>query len=221
MAHERSIAPPPSQLPPTTLLRAEAQRAQPQDPAENPMAIEVYRCDPELSPNGRMVSYQVPHLEKMTILDALVYIQRYRDRSLAFRYACRLGMCGTCTVMVNDMPRWACRTSIERLPAGHYSHRTAAFFPGHQGRPGRLRTVFRQVSCGTGCLCAQGRTDRGRTYRTAVARAARHRPQPRVHHLWCLLRLLYDAHTRCGLSRSRSSKPGLHIGARFPRRQSP
>ena len=62
-----------------------------------------------------MVRYRVPRLDKMTVLDALVYIQRHHDRSLAFRFACRLGMCGTCTVMVNDMPRWACRTSIERL----------------------------------------------------------------------------------------------------------
>ena len=62
-----------------------------------------------------MVPYQVPRIEKMTILDALVHIQRHHDRSLAFRYACRLGMCGTCTVMVNGVPRWACRTSIERL----------------------------------------------------------------------------------------------------------
>jgi succinate dehydrogenase iron-sulfur subunit len=78
-------------------------------------AVEVFRYDPEESARGQMVSYRVPRLEKMTILDALVYIQRHFDRSLAFRYACRLGMCGTCTVMVNDVPRWACRTSIERL----------------------------------------------------------------------------------------------------------
>ena len=78
-------------------------------------SIEVYRCDPEQSPQGHMVTYRVPRIERMTILDALVHIQRHHDRSLAFRYACRLGMCGTCTVMVNDVPRWACRTSIERL----------------------------------------------------------------------------------------------------------
>jgi fumarate reductase iron-sulfur subunit len=78
-------------------------------------SIEVYRCDPEQSLQGHLVPYRVPRIEKMTILDALVYIQRHHDRSLAFRYACRLGMCGTCTVMVNDVPRWACRTSIERL----------------------------------------------------------------------------------------------------------
>jgi succinate dehydrogenase/fumarate reductase iron-sulfur protein len=78
-------------------------------------SVEVYRYDPEQVAGGAMVSYQVPRIEKMTILDVLVHIQRYHDRSLAFRYACRLGMCGTCTVMVNDVPRWACRTSVERL----------------------------------------------------------------------------------------------------------
>jgi fumarate reductase iron-sulfur subunit len=77
--------------------------------------VAVYRCDPERSPQGQMVSYRVPRRDKMTVLDALVHIQRHHDRSLAFRYACRLGMCGTCTVMVNGVPRWACRTSIERL----------------------------------------------------------------------------------------------------------
>jgi succinate dehydrogenase/fumarate reductase iron-sulfur protein len=91
------------------------------DDQESPAAaglswsVEVYRFDPEGRPNGSMVGYRVPRLEKMTILDALVHIQRYHDRSLAFRYACRLGMCGTCTVMVNGIPRWACRTSIVRL----------------------------------------------------------------------------------------------------------
>jgi succinate dehydrogenase/fumarate reductase iron-sulfur protein len=77
--------------------------------------VRVYRCDPEQDQQGQLVLYRVPRLAKMTVLDALVYIQRHYDRSLAFRYACRLGMCGTCTVMVNGIPRWACRTSIERL----------------------------------------------------------------------------------------------------------
>jgi fumarate reductase iron-sulfur subunit len=128
MANERSAAPP-SQLPPSVPLRAEARQAEPSDPVEGPMAIEVYRCDPEQSPDGRMVSYQVPRLEKMTVLDALVYIQRHHDRSLAFRYACRLGMCGTCTVMVNGVPRWACRTSIERLQAGVIRVAPLSYFP--------------------------------------------------------------------------------------------
>jgi fumarate reductase iron-sulfur subunit len=94
---------------------AETRRAESPGSTGGFWSIEVYRCDPEQSLQGHMVPYRVPRIEKMTILDALVYIQRHHDRSLAFRYACRLGMCGTCTVMVNDVPRWACRTSIERL----------------------------------------------------------------------------------------------------------
>jgi fumarate reductase iron-sulfur subunit len=94
---------------------AEIRRAESPGSTGGFWSIEVYRCDPEQSLQGRMMPYRVPRIEKMTILDALVYIQRHHDRSLAFRYACRLGMCGTCTVMVNDVPRWACRTSIERL----------------------------------------------------------------------------------------------------------
>ena len=77
--------------------------------------VEVTRFDPEVDREPHSVAYRVPRLDKMTVLDALAYIQRHHDRSLAFRFACRLGMCGTCTVMVNDIPRWACRTSIERL----------------------------------------------------------------------------------------------------------
>jgi succinate dehydrogenase iron-sulfur subunit len=94
---------------------AETRRAESPGSTGGFWSIEVYRCDPEQSLQGHMVPYRVPRIEKMTILDALVYIQRHHDRSLAFRYACRLGMCGTCTVMINDVPRWACRTSITRL----------------------------------------------------------------------------------------------------------
>jgi succinate dehydrogenase/fumarate reductase iron-sulfur protein len=77
--------------------------------------VEVFRFDPEQEAASRLVRYRVPRRDNMTVLDALVYIQRYHDRSLSFRFACRLGMCGTCTVMVNGVPRWACRTSVERL----------------------------------------------------------------------------------------------------------
>jgi len=77
--------------------------------------VEVVRFDPEVDVAPIPTPYRVPRLDKMTVLDALAYIQRHHDRSLAFRFACRLGMCGTCTVTVNDIPRWACRTSIERL----------------------------------------------------------------------------------------------------------
>jgi fumarate reductase iron-sulfur subunit len=53
-----------------------------------------------------------------TVLDALVEIQRRQDPSLAFRYACRVGMCGSCAMVVNGRERWACRTRLAVLGAG-------------------------------------------------------------------------------------------------------
>src|SRR5512132_2038746 len=49
-----------------------------------------------------------------TVLDALVEIQRRHDPTLAFRYACRVGMCGSCAMVVNGRERWACRTLLIR-----------------------------------------------------------------------------------------------------------
>ena len=47
-----------------------------------------------------------------TVLDALVEVQRGQDPTLAFRYACRVGMCGSCAMVVNGRERWACRTRL-------------------------------------------------------------------------------------------------------------
>jgi succinate dehydrogenase/fumarate reductase iron-sulfur protein len=54
---------------------------------------------------------------RMTILDALFFIQRDHDPSLSFRCSCRVGMCGTCAMRVNWMPRLACQTRVETLNA--------------------------------------------------------------------------------------------------------
>ena len=50
-----------------------------------------------------------------TVLDALVDVQRTLDATLAFRYACRVGMCGSCAMVVNGRERWACRTRLAAL----------------------------------------------------------------------------------------------------------
>ena len=56
--------------------------------------------------------------ERMTVLDALFQILRNQDNSLVFRCACRVGMCGTCAISVNGIPRLACKTRPSQLPAG-------------------------------------------------------------------------------------------------------
>lgn len=53
------------------------------------------------------------------MLDVVVWIQQNADPTLAFRYACRVGMCGSCAMMVNGAPRWTCRTHIQKVLSGN------------------------------------------------------------------------------------------------------
>ncbi len=64
-----------------------------------------------------------------TVLDALVAIQREQDPTLAFRYACRVGMCGSCAMVVNGRERWACRTRLSSLGARTVDLRPLHHFP--------------------------------------------------------------------------------------------
>src|SRR5262245_34651236 len=60
-------------------------------------------------------AYRVTAGSDTTVLDALVEIQRTQDPTLAFRYACRVGMCGSCAMVINGRERWACRTRLAAL----------------------------------------------------------------------------------------------------------
>jgi fumarate reductase iron-sulfur subunit len=76
-----------------------------------------------------LVEYTVAAAADTTVLDALVDIQRTQDSTLAFRYACRVGMCGSCAMVVNGRERWACRTRLESLGGGPVTVRPLYHFP--------------------------------------------------------------------------------------------
>jgi succinate dehydrogenase / fumarate reductase iron-sulfur subunit len=52
---------------------------------------------------------------RTTVLDLLIKVKDNLDGSLAFRYACRMGLCGACTVKINGRPRLACATKLVDL----------------------------------------------------------------------------------------------------------
>ena len=64
---------------------------------------------------GAFVSYDVPRLPSQTVLDVVTYIQRRLEPSLAYRFACRVGMCGSCAMTVNGVARWTCRTHVSKV----------------------------------------------------------------------------------------------------------
>ena len=89
--------------------------------------LSVYRWAP--GGRDRWQAFAVDAGPDTTVLDALVEIQRQQDPSLAFRYACRVGMCGSCAMVVNGRERWACRTRLATLSAGPVTVRPLYHFP--------------------------------------------------------------------------------------------
>ncbi len=59
---------------------------------------------------GAFREYSVPRRASQTVLDVVTHIQRRIDPTLAYRFACRVGMCGSCAMTVNGVARWTCRT---------------------------------------------------------------------------------------------------------------
>ena len=78
------------------------------------MKVSVWRGAQE----GRFQEFDVPRHPSQTVLDVVTYIQRAIDPTLAYRYACRVGMCGSCAMTVNGVPRWTCRTHVDKVVGG-------------------------------------------------------------------------------------------------------
>ncbi len=89
--------------------------------------LRVFRWAPGTP--ARWQEYGVTAGPDTTVLDALVDVQRTQDPTLAFRYACRVGMCGSCGMVVDGRERWACRTRLAALGSGTVSVRPLYHFP--------------------------------------------------------------------------------------------
>lgn len=64
---------------------------------------------------GRFQLYEVPRQDSQTVLDVVTHVQRHLEPTLAYRFACRVGMCGSCAMTVNGQARWTCRTHVAKV----------------------------------------------------------------------------------------------------------
>jgi fumarate reductase iron-sulfur subunit len=67
----------------------------------------------------RPQTFEVPAYDNQTVLDVVSWIQQNADPTLTYRFACRVGMCGSCAMMVNGVPRWTCRTHVSKVLDGN------------------------------------------------------------------------------------------------------
>lgn len=77
--------------------------------------FEVLRYIPGIDSKPRMQTYDVPVPKGMTILDGLLWIKENLDSSLAWRSSCRMGVCGSCGMFINGLPRLACNNQVVHL----------------------------------------------------------------------------------------------------------
>lgn len=78
---------------------------------EKTLRVSVWRGKDD----GRFETYEVPARDNQTVLDVVTEVQRHHEPALAYRFACRVGVCGSCAMTVNGVPRWTCRTHVKKV----------------------------------------------------------------------------------------------------------
>ncbi|HSW57536.1 MAG TPA: succinate dehydrogenase iron-sulfur subunit [Dehalococcoidales bacterium] len=75
----------------------------------------VQRYNPAADTSFSLQDYSVPLVAGMTVLEGLIYIKENLESTLAFRTSCRMGICGSCAMFINNYPRLACHTQVKDL----------------------------------------------------------------------------------------------------------
>jgi fumarate reductase iron-sulfur subunit len=82
------------------------------------IALEVARYTPERDKEPKFETFEVPLRKEWVVLDALNYVKDRVDGSLSFRWSCRMGVCGSCGMMVNNEPKLTCATFLNDYAPG-------------------------------------------------------------------------------------------------------
>ncbi len=76
------------------------------------LRLEVSRYRPEEDSEPTLQSYDVPYNKDWVVLDALNHVKNEIDGSLTFRWSCRMGVCGSCGMMVDGEPKLTCAVPL-------------------------------------------------------------------------------------------------------------
>ena len=77
------------------------------------MKLEIFRYRPEKENEPTFQTYEVPFLEDWVILDAINYIKDEIDGTLSYRWSCQMGVCGSCGMMINGVPKLSCAAFLK------------------------------------------------------------------------------------------------------------
>lgn len=77
------------------------------------LTVTVRRSAAGAGEDATFDTYQVPFVEKSSVLNVLTYITEKIDPTLAFYESCRIGKCMGCQVMVNGKATMACTAPVK------------------------------------------------------------------------------------------------------------
>jgi succinate dehydrogenase / fumarate reductase iron-sulfur subunit len=72
--------------------------------------LKLFRGD---AGGGREVEYEIPAVEGMVVLDAVLAIQAQQAPDLAVRWNCKAAHCGSCSAEINGKPKLLCKSRVE------------------------------------------------------------------------------------------------------------
>ena len=81
--------------------------------------LKVLRYRPEQDTEPYYQTFSVPFADDWSVLQGLQYIKDDLDSSLAFRWSCRMAICGSCGYMIDGVPKLGCQTFLRN----YYPHK--------------------------------------------------------------------------------------------------
>jgi succinate dehydrogenase / fumarate reductase iron-sulfur subunit len=79
------------------------------------VVFRIRRFDPTTDTEPHWEDYSVPCPPGMTVLEGLKLVKEKLSPTLAWRSSCRMGVCGSCGMLINALPRLACNTQVSEL----------------------------------------------------------------------------------------------------------
>jgi succinate dehydrogenase / fumarate reductase iron-sulfur subunit len=110
--------------------------------ADKNVIFRIQRYNPEVNKKPHLQEFTVPVKRGTTVLDGLLYIKENLDSSLVFRTSCRMGVCGSCGMLINGHPHLACHTQIEEFHAGKLTIKPLPNLPIIKDLVPELTTLF-------------------------------------------------------------------------------
>jgi len=93
------------------------------------ITLRVTRYEPEHDAEPTVQEYEVPFRREWAVLDGLNHVKDHVDGSLSYRWSCRMGICGSCAMMVNGEPKLTCSTFLADYAPGPVRVEPLANFP--------------------------------------------------------------------------------------------